>query len=153
MAGAGGAVLVLIVAQDVFVTVLFPASGRGITRTSPNDLAPMRAPHERPTARPPHHATIHHKEHIMTDLPAGTSKRRPAAAPASDPEDHVSQPSSSPDGLIRTATAPFAAAAAVVPAGPVPVALGAGALAVAGVIEWPIAAAIGLGYLALRRWR
>ncbi len=86
----------------------------------------------------------------MTDLPAGTSKRRPAAAPASDTEDHVSQPSSS---LIRTATAPFAAAAAVVPAGPVPVALGAGALAVAGVIEWPIAAAIGLGYLALRRWR
>ncbi len=87
----------------------------------------------------------------MTDLPAGTSKRRPAAAPASDTEDHVSQPSSSLDGLIRSATAPFAAA--VVPAGPVPVALGAGALAVAGVIEWPIAAAIGLGYLALRRWR
>jgi len=27
-----GAVLVLIVAQDVFVTVLFPASGRGIIR-------------------------------------------------------------------------------------------------------------------------
>ncbi len=89
----------------------------------------------------------------MTDSPAGNSKRRSAAASAPDAEPEASQPSSSLDGLIRTGTAPFAAAAAVVPAGPVPVALGAGALAVAGVIEWPIAAAIGLGYLALRRWR
>ncbi len=49
--------------------------------------------------------------------------------------------------------APVALAQRVLPASPVPVALGAGALLLAGVVEWPVAGALGLGYLALRSWR
>ena len=48
--------------------------------------------------------------------------------------------------------APVAVAQRVLPASPVPVALGA-ALLLAGVVEWPVAGALALGYLALRSWR
>ena len=61
-----------------------------------------------------------------------------------------------PDLMTQAAAAavlPFTVLRQLLPASPVPVALGTGALAVAGVIDWPVAAAVGLGYLALRRWR
>jgi len=55
--------------------------------------------------------------------------------------------------LAGVLTTPVAIVQRVLPASPVPVALGTGALLLAGVVEWPVAGALGLGYLALRRWR
>jgi|NGEPerStandDraft_6_1074524.scaffolds.fasta_scaffold10329_3 biotin transporter BioY len=57
------------------------------------------------------------------------------------------------DQAATVLTAPLALAQRMLPASPVPVALGAGALALAGAVDWPLAGAIGLGYLALRGWR
>jgi hypothetical protein len=57
------------------------------------------------------------------------------------------------DQVASVLGAPVAVAQRVLPASPVPVALGAGALLLAGVVEWPVAGALALGYLALRSWR
>jgi len=57
------------------------------------------------------------------------------------------------DQVASVLVTPVALAQRVLPASPLPVALGTGALLLAGVVEWPVAGALGLGYLALRGWR
>ncbi len=57
------------------------------------------------------------------------------------------------DQVASVLVTPVALAQRVLPANPLPVALGTGALLLAGVVEWPVAGALGLGYLALRSWR
>jgi len=57
------------------------------------------------------------------------------------------------DQVASVLVTPVALAQRVLPASPLPVALGTGALLLAGVVEWPVAGALALGYLALRSWR
>ncbi len=57
------------------------------------------------------------------------------------------------DQVASMLVTPVALAQRVLPASPLPVALGTGALLLAGVVEWPVAGALALGYLALRSWR
>lgn len=75
----------------------------------------------------------------------------PTASPSgSSPGTGRSSRTEQLDGAL---SAPVTVARRVLPASPVPVALGTGALLLAGVVELPAAAAIGLGYLALRSGR
>ena len=53
------------------------------------------------------------------------------------------------DQVAGVLVTPVALAQRVLPASPLPVALGTGALLLAGVVEWPVAGALALGYLAL----
>ena len=57
------------------------------------------------------------------------------------------------DQVASVLVTPVALGQRVLPASPLPVALGTGALLLAGVVEWPVAGALALGYLALRSWR
>ncbi len=57
------------------------------------------------------------------------------------------------DQVASVLVTPVALAQRVLPASPLPVALGTGALLLGGVVEWPVAGALALGYLALRSWR
>ncbi len=79
------------------------------------------------------------------------STANPTASPKRP--DPAASSRSRTDQVASVLAAPVAVAQRVLPASPVPVALGTGALLLAGVVEWPVAGALGLGYLALRSWR
>lgn len=83
-----------------------------------------------------------------------TEPPRPASPPAGNASPPVQPPhASTTDRAVAALRVPLAVSQRVLPASPLPVALGTGALLVAGLVEWPAAAALGLGYLALRSWR